>query len=218
MSDNFSTIINTIAEQKGMSQSDILRSSIPYCEKYGVKLNKNRLSDYFNGKTNPNYDKIRVLAKTLQVSADTLLGFTENIRPLKKKEPIEKSMIPIIGKVACGFTCLAEQHIEDYSPVENSILNSGYEYAWLRVTGDSMSPKIEEGDLALIRFQDDLDAGIGVVIVDEEDGLLKKIRHEPDKITLESFNPYYPPRVFIKEEMNRVRIVGKLVRTQRDYN
>lgn len=195
---------------KGLRQSDVADK---------INVSPQSIGYYESGKRNPSVKILSKLSTLYGVPLDDLIEKPNaNIMQLTPYSTNDQIMLPIIGKVACGFTCLAEQKIEGFASVDRSIINSGYEYAWLRVAGDSMSPKIEEGDLALIRFQDDLDAGIGVVIVDEEDGLLKKIRHEPDKITLESFNPYYPPRVFKKEEMNRVRIVGKLVRTQRDYN
>lgn len=130
--------------------------------------------------------------------------------------PDQMTPIPVIGKVAAGYTCLAEQHIEGYALVDPDSLTDGYDYFWLRVTGDSMEPDIREGDLVLVRVQEAVESGeCAVVLVDEEDGLVKDIEIGKDHVTLCSKNPNYPPRVFVREEANRVRIVGKVVELKR---
>lgn len=126
--------------------------------------------------------------------------------------------IPVIGKVAAGVTCLAETNIETYMLADVTNLNRNYDYAWLRVTGDSMEPFILDGDYVLVQMQSMVNNGdIAVVIINGDDGLVKKILLEKDCITLISSNPYYPPRKFIKEEMNEVRIFGKVIESKRIF-
>lgn len=130
--------------------------------------------------------------------------------------PEQMTPIPVVGKVAAGYTCLAEQYIEGYALADPDSLTDGYDYFWLRVTGDSMEPDIREGDLVLVRVQEAVESGeCAVVLVDEEDGLVKDIEIGKDHVTLCSKNPNYPPRVFVREEANRVRIVGKVVELKR---
>jgi repressor LexA len=75
---------------------------------------------------------------------------------------------------------------------------------------------IFEGDIALVRVQDDVDCGeLAIVIVDGDEGMLKRIRKQEGAIILESANPSYPPRVFTGESMNSVRVVGKVVEIRR---
>lgn len=130
--------------------------------------------------------------------------------------PDQMTPIPVIGKVAAGYTCIAEQYIEGYALADPDSLTDGYDYFWLRVTGDSMEPDIREGDLVLVRVQEAVESGeCAVVLVDEEDGLVKDIEIGKDHVTLCSKNPNYPPKVFVREEANRVRIVGKVVELKR---
>jgi repressor LexA len=130
--------------------------------------------------------------------------------------PDQMTPIPVVGKVAAGYNCLAEQYIEGYALADPDSLTDGYDYFWLRVTGDSMEPDIREGDLVLVRVQEAVESGeCAVVLVDEEDGLVKDIEIGKDHVTLCSKNPNYPPRVFVREEANRVRIVGKVVELKR---
>jgi repressor LexA len=72
-----------------------------------------------------------------------------------------------------------------------------------------MAPKIENGDKILIRLQDSVDSGqIGVVLIDGEEAVVKKINYDTDYIELISFNPYYPPRRFEGSDVQRIRVVG----------
>ena len=72
-----------------------------------------------------------------------------------------------------------------------------------------MSPKIEEGDRLLVQLQSSVDSGsFAVVVIDDEDGVVKKICYSSDRIELISENPYYPPRVFSGPDVTRVRVVG----------
>lgn len=133
-------------------------------------------------------------------------------------DPSNMIPVPVVGNVAAGYTCLAETNIESYSLVDSESILPGYEYMWLRVKGESMEPLILDGDLVLVRLQDTVESGdYAVVIVDEEDGLVKEIEKTPDKITLISKNPYYPPRQFSGSDVDRVRIVGKVVESKRKF-
>lgn len=124
--------------------------------------------------------------------------------------------IPVIGRVAAGLACHADMDIEgyEYAPAED--INPDENYVYLRVKGDSMSPLILEDDLILVRCQDIVDSGTyAVVIIDNEDGVVKKIYMSKGRIELRSENPYYPPRIFEGEECARVRIFGKVIECKR---
>lgn len=118
-----------------------------------------------------------------------------------------------------NLTGVAETDIECYELVDSEVLNSGYEYVYLKVVGDSMEPLILEGDLVLVRLQEIVESGdYAVVIVDEEDGVVKQIEFDNDCIKLISQNPYYPPRIFKGKSRERVRIYGKVVESKRKFN
>lgn len=67
--------LNEIMSERNLRQVDILKLTKPYCEKYGVKMNKSDISQYCSGKTEPNQEKLYVLGKALNVSEAWLMGF-----------------------------------------------------------------------------------------------------------------------------------------------
>lgn len=67
--------LKQIMGARGLRQVDILRAAEPYCNRYGVKLNKNDLSQYVSGKVEPGQDKLSILGLALGVSEAWLMGF-----------------------------------------------------------------------------------------------------------------------------------------------
>lgn len=203
-------ILSTL-NQRGKSQKQ-------FAEKIGIRPNV--ISEWKAGKTSTYLKMIDTIADYLDVSVDYLLDRTPipKGRIIKPKGDVATILIPVIGKVAAGYNALA-QNDEDCEYIETlaSELLDGYEYAWLKVTGDSMTPKIEDGDLVLIRLQEEVESGdIAVVIVDEEDGVIKRVKYGTNKVTLISENSdEYPPRVFQGQDVSRVRIWGKAIDLRR---
>ena len=89
------------------------------------------------------------------------------------------------------------------------------EYFYLIVRGDSMEPRIRGGDLALVHRQPDVESGeLAVVLVDGEEGTLKRVLKKDGAVILQPFNQSYQTQVFIGEEINRLTVVGKVVETK----
>ena len=118
-------------------------------------------------------------------------------------------MVPLYESVAAGFGAYADSSavgiipccIESDWEAENSI--------GIKVKGDSMYPKIEDGDIVVVCKDMDYDDGqIVVARIDEDDAVVKRIHLYPTRLVLESINPEYQDRIFEREEMNRVHIEG----------
>ncbi len=186
-----------------------------------VGVSEATISRYESGNIkNMRRDRIDKYAKALQVSPSDFLDINEEKNELKKIPYSEAdcSRVPLIGRVAAGYSCLAEENISEYILTDSDILKDGYDYFWLKVKGDSMEPTLLEGDLVLVRAQNVLETPcLAVVTVDQEDGLVKYVDIDTHKITLNSVNPYYPPRIFADKEMNRVSVVGQVVESKRRY-
>lgn len=73
--ENTATRLKQIMSDENLRQVDILAKTMPYCKKYGVKMNKSDLSQYCSGKTEPNQNKLFVLSLALNVSEAWLMGF-----------------------------------------------------------------------------------------------------------------------------------------------
>ncbi len=152
------------------------------------------------------------LAEILDVTPAYLMGWDEEKKDKSNISAIYKKnirMIPVFESVSAGFGAYADNQILDYCPF---IINSEKEAAEtiaIRVSGDSMSPKIEDGDIIRVHKQESVDSGsIAVVLLDGEEGLVKKVVYGSDWIELHSINPYYPVRRFDGEEVLRLRVVG----------
>lgn len=166
-------------------------------------------------------DKIEKLAKALQISPAYLMDWEE----IPQNEPKnvfsvegEYVKVPVVGRVAAGMGCLAENNIIDYEPILRESLTQGEDYVFLRVVGDSMYPEFKEGDLVLVRCQTSVDSGsYAVVIIDGEDGVIKKIVYDKDFIELHSINPMYPVRRFEGEDVLRIQVFGLVKEIKRKF-
>ena len=117
------------------------------------------------------------------------------------------SLVPRVGAIACGEPILAEQNIETYDKIPED---------WradftLVCEGDSMEPRVKDGDVVAIRTQPTVENGeIAAVRIDDE-ATLKHVYHYPDRLVLQPENPAFPPIVLVGEEINRAVIEGKAV-------
>lgn len=126
-----------------------------------------------------------------------------------------RARVPIIGVVRCGSGGLA---LEEPLGFEGADVANAEDYFYLRATGDSMEPDVRAGDLVLIHKQPEVESGeLAVVVVDGEEGMLKRVILKPGAVILQSSNPAHPPRVFIGEEAQLVRIAGKAVQSIRKW-
>lgn len=175
-------------------------------------ISKSTLSDYINCKTLINPGNVEKLAKAFNVKkSDIDPSFNLESEDLKNKGTILNfTKLPIVGAISCGNGAIAYEDIEGYEDVPSSWLNGG-EYFFLRAKGDSMiNARIMDGDLLLIRRQDDVENGdIAAVLIDGE-AVLKRVYKSDDTIILQSENPAYKPIILRKDDMKNIRIIGKL--------
>ena len=119
--------------------------------------------------------------------------------------------IPLFESVAAGFGCCANNQIIDYIPLMIDSDAEADETICIKVSGNSMYPKIEDGDIIAVHKQSSIDSGkIGVFLIDNEDGVVKKANYVYDEDWLEllSFNPEYMPRRFEGPDVERVKTLG----------
>lgn len=138
-------------------------------------------------------------------------AFPKNIIPIPKSH-----LIPVIGTIACGTPILAKENIEDYEPCPDYV---SADFA-LHCKGDSMiNARINDGDTVFIHKQPEVENGeIAVVEVFDGEGCdecceatLKRFYRHGNTVTLNAENPKYPPFVFVGEEINNIKIIGKAV-------
>lgn len=87
------TRLKQIMQERQLRQVDILEKCKPFCQKFDVKLGRNDLSQYVNGKVEPGQDKLTVLGMALNISEAWLMGFDVPMeRTVSPKESSPKIM------------------------------------------------------------------------------------------------------------------------------
>ena len=112
-----------------------------------------------------------------------------------------------MGQIACGTPILAEENVEAYDEVPSD----WHADFTLLCKGDSMEPKIKDGDVVAIHCQPMVENGeIAAVLIDGE-ATLKRVFLFDDHIELRAENPAFATIIRIGEAMNTVAIEGKAV-------
>lgn len=166
--------------------------------------------------TNIPLDKLELLAKVLDTTTTYITGWgaaDSKMPDYPNIYNIETRKIPLLGEIAAGEPIFAEEDHESFIEA-GSNLNADF---CLKVQGDSMiNARINDGDIVFIRKQPMVENGeIAAVIIDNE-ATLKRVYYYPEdnKLILNPENPRYAPFVYVGEELQSVRILGKAVAFQ----
>lgn len=187
-----------LTREKLASMTDVIANTIYRIEK---------------GISNPSAEVIAKIAKILDVSTDYLLGLhdiSDNEKIPISNIIIDMSTIPVLGKISAGngINIPQDQEIIDYISIPKT---KKANFA-LIVQGNSMEPKFNEGDLAIIYKTDVIENGeIGVICVNGDDAVIKKFYQSDNEIQLISLNTDYPAKIFRGSEMKKIRIIGKVI-------
>ena len=204
--------LKSIMNERGLRQIDILTAAKPFCEKFGVKLGKNDLSQYVNGKVEPGQEKLTILGLALNVSETWLMGY-DVPESREKSIPVAPNILPlpkmkkwkVLGGTACGEPIFKELDDESVWAPEN--IDADFVF---RCVGDSMiNARIFNGDIVFVKSGEVENGQIGVVRVGEE-YTLKRIYHGTDYLELRSENPMYPP-IIIRGAQENSELVGTAV-------
>ena len=175
------------------------------CNDLGWK--KGTVSAWVNGTRMPKMDKIDIMCKYFGCERDDLLF---DAREMKMMRSVS---IPVYARVAAGIPLEASEEIVDREEIPKKWTEFG-DYYGLRIRGDSMQPRIEEGDVVIVRKQSTADDGQTVIaLVNGNDAVCKKLKVYKDGIALVSNNPIYPPMYFSTSDTQDipVRIIGRVV-------
>lgn len=207
---SFADRLRLLLDRTGMTQADLSRK---------CGLSRATLSRYLQGQFEAKQDSIYKIANATNVSEAWLMGADV---PMERQpitapgpatippgfEPMPKMVqVPIIGNIACGQPITAEENVEGFSNLPEEW---GADFI-LRCHGDSMAPKILDGDTVAIRkVEEILNGQIAAVRIGDE-ATLKRVYLYPDRLELRPINPDFEPIILWHEEMNRVAIEGRAV-------
>lgn len=171
-----------------------------------LDISYSTISDWINGNAYPRIDKIEMMANYFGINKSDLVEENYN-------NETSALRIPVLGNVAAGIPITAVEDILDYEEVPISWQNQG-EFFALRIKGDSMQPRMESGDVVIVKQQSDANSGDTVIaLVNGDDATCKRLEKTDNGIMLVSTNPKYPPMFFSKEDIvnKPVVILGKVV-------
>lgn len=199
--------LKELRENLGLSQAAVARKLGISRQLYGF---------YESGDRDPSTDMLRKLADFFDISVDDLLGREVKLRKaVKLKESgIGTKKVQIVGSVKCGPDGLAYEEFGDYIYISPKYHG---DYIALSCRGDSMIDSgIEEGDIVVVRLQPEVENGeLAVVILNGDEGTLKRVRKCRNGIVLEPANPRYEPIIVAGADLENFRIVGKAVEVRK---
>lgn len=205
---NFSDRIKVLRTERGITQEQLAAM---------LKVSRSTIGMYESGKREPDFEMSEAIADIFNVDMDYLTGRSD----IQRRHPITPSTfippgfsplpdmdtLPRVGRIACGEPILAEQNIEDY----DSVPSNWRATFTLICVGDSMAPRIQDGDLVAIRQQREVENGEIAAVRIGDEATLKRVYFHDDYIELRPENPAYSSIIRRREEMNDVSIEGRAV-------
>lgn len=168
------------------------------------------------GVQNLKQSKIKAIADVLHTTPAYIMGWEDSTIPdTPNIVPITTTSIPLLGSVACGKPIYAEQDFVCYVEVGADV-HADY---GLRARGDSMiNARIHDGDIVFVKKTDTVENGDIAVVLIQDEATLKRFFYYPEKqkLVLQAENPKYEPLVYVGEELDGVRVLGKAIAFQSD--
>ncbi|HIE46100.1 MAG TPA: repressor LexA [Flavobacteriaceae bacterium] len=152
------------------------------------KLDKsyNMLNSYVQNRRQPSLEILFKIAQILDVSVAELLEDNKQQSKVIVLNSSEETIdIPLLGNVACGLPIFADENVEAKIPISIKLIKKGFRYFLLRAKGDSMNDAgINDGDLVLIRQQNQANNGDNVVALINNEATIKEYQHKGKLIVL----------------------------------
>ena len=201
--------MNRIAElrnKKGISQSQFGKL---------IGAAQNTISNWENGNRKPDYEVLKLMSNIFECSVEYIMGEETEESNIKNIFPITKKKIPLLGEIACGEPIFASEDRESYV-MSGTDINADF---CLKAKGDSMTgARIMDGDIVFIKETPIVNNGDIAAVVIGDEATLKRVYFYPEKgkLVLQAENPKYEPLVYVGEELNEIRILGKAIAFQSD--
>lgn len=167
--------------------------------------------NWCNGIKTPRMDKVDAMCKIFNCKRSDLMEDKKS--DTADHHHCKGVIINVYGRVAAGIPLEMIDDIIDTEEITEGMARTG-EFFALQIRGDSMEPRMKEGDIVIVRKQEDADSeDIVIATVNGTDATCKRLKKYSDGIALISTNPAYEPMYFSNEEIQKkpVRILGRVV-------
>ncbi|MEE0721527.1 MAG: XRE family transcriptional regulator [Caecibacter sp.] len=192
--------LRNLREAKKMSQNDVAKI---------LGISRTAYVKYETGESRP-VRKLNELSTLFNVSTDYILGNED-----KSINTSNRGVrTPVLGRVVAGIPMDTIEEIIDYEEIPKEMAATG-EFFALKVKGHSMEPRILDGDVVIVKKQEDVESGdVAIVLVNGNEATVKRVKKQKNGITLIANNiSVYEPHYYSNEEIEDlpVRILGKVV-------
>lgn len=198
--------------QRGYSQEELAKA-------LGYK-SYTTITKWESGVSEPTLKMTNEIARFFNVSVNDLC-YTRLNAPSKNAKTANRKGIAInvYGRVAAGIPLEMIEDIIDTEEIPEELARTG-EFFGLKIKGDSMTPTICDGDVVIVRCQDDAETGdIVIATINGDEATCKRLRKYKDGIELMSINPSYDTFEFNNKEIleKPVKILGRVVESRRKF-
>ena len=186
--------IREARKRAGLSQNELAKA---------IGVTQGAVSHWEQGMNDPDTYQLLELSKLLNASMEELIGH----------EIQSRTMIPVLGVVRAGIPISAVEEVLGYEEITPHMAAQG-EYFALKIKGDSMLPRIRNGDIVIVKIQDYAESNsVCVVFVGNEDATIKTIRWDSAGLWLIPNNPAYESKFYSKKDIESlpVQILGRVV-------
>lgn len=174
-----------------------------------TELSRSYIGDIEKDRYNPSVSTLQLIATATNTPLENLLPSSKT--PSSTGRGVR---IPVLGRVVAGVPREAVEEILDYEEITPELATTGDFFA-LKIRGHSMEPRMLDGDVVIVRRQDDVDSGdVAIVLVNGNEATVKRIKKQEDGITLIATNTsVYEPHFYSNKEIQSlpVQILGKVV-------
>lgn len=220
---SFGDILKQLRKDAHMTQDELAQT---------LNVAKSTVSMYERGERFPGFEAVKEIADVFGISTDVLYGREASSRG--EAVSLDEDSSPRLGldlqrfaaSAPCGqegrnplVGCVKEYsadegiHICDWEKIPAEMSGSGA-YVAIKIRGDSMEPRMLDGDVVIVRLQESVASGeIAIVAVGGNEAACRRIKKLPDGIMLIPNNPACEPMFYTWKQMEELplRILGKVV-------
>lgn len=198
--------LKKLRENRGMTQAELGKA---------LDISPSAIGMYEQGRRIPDISTLKKISSFFSVSVDYLIE--NNLQNDANKTPPSSGKgirIPVLGRVVAGIPIEAVEEILDYEEITPELAATG-EFFALKIRGHSMEPRMMEGDVVIVRKQEDVESGdVAIVLVNGNEATVKRVKKQEEGITLIATNTsVYEPHFYSNKEIKNlpVQILGKVV-------
>ena len=211
----FDAFLNRLSDATGISNQSELASAL--------NINRSAITQARRKNAVPS-KWILELYRKFEVNPDWLeKGVGPTFSGKKAESDIKFKNVPKVKARLCagGGSFESGSEIEGYYAFQKKWLQEkgvSEKMVLMDIFGNSMEPELKDGDTILIDgSQKDILAGSIYAVGIEDTIMVKRVERYPNKLILFSDNPAYAPISLQNEEMNRIRIIGKVIWVCREF-